>query len=726
MSSEDRNRSASNLAMGQLSGMATRMADNAIRDWLDQKGNARIQLSSERSNADFLVPVWESANTLVFNQAGVRRGSERTTWNGGVGLRYWTDSAWMFGGNAFYDYDQTGRNARYSLGFEARTDYLNLSVNRYFRLTDWQQSPLQGMRDYDERPANGYDVRAKYWLPALPQVGGELVYEKYFGQGIDVGSGTVSSDSLKSSPKVLTTAISYTPFPLFTLRVGKRTGDNSDVFASADFSYRFGLPFNEQLSTDNVSILRSMKGGRYDLVDRRYDIVMQYRKQELVSLTLPPSVSGQALSAINVAAIAKSKYGISRVEWRAPELVASGGQVITTTTPTDVKLILPAWHTPESGKSNTYTLSAVMTDIEGNKTAPAETTITVLASSAAIPRIHISSSSALANGLDAITVEVEIKDVDGKVVPGEKITLSMAGSGNNNTKLQANSSKTMQRVARPKTMQAVSAFPRPVTGCVVNATNNCPEFSIIADEQGHASAFYTHTAAGKYRLTATLDNGNLAVADITFEEYNASAYVSELALTATPSQTIAGRDVNLSLNAIDSKGNPVFGLSSSDISLVSNVVGQKFSRLNWTEDSNIVGGYNARTKMSIAGEHVLTVDVGNKRATANVTVIGDITTATLSGMSTVSDNAVANGTATNSVKAVVQDANGNPLSGMTVRFSADHGASIAATGITGADGSVTVTLTSTTAGLSTVTATVNSSNQSVDTHFIADTASAIL
>ncbi|WP_205516768.1 inverse autotransporter beta domain-containing protein, partial [Morganella morganii] len=31
------------------------------------------------------------------------------------------------------------------------------AANGYFRVTDWHQSKLHEMRDYDERPANGFD-----------------------------------------------------------------------------------------------------------------------------------------------------------------------------------------------------------------------------------------------------------------------------------------------------------------------------------------------------------------------------------------------------------------------------------------------------------------------------------------------------------------------------------------------------------------------------------------
>lgn len=40
------------------------------------------------------------------------------------------------------------------------------------------------MKDYDERPANGYDVRAEAYLPGYPQLGGKLMYEHYQGKNV--------------------------------------------------------------------------------------------------------------------------------------------------------------------------------------------------------------------------------------------------------------------------------------------------------------------------------------------------------------------------------------------------------------------------------------------------------------------------------------------------------------------------------------------------------------
>ena len=85
----------------------------------------------------------------------------------------------------------------------------------------------------------------------------------------------------------------------------------------------------------------------------------------------------------------------------------------------------------------------------------------------------------------------------------------------------------------------------------------------------------------------------------------------------------------------------------------------------------------------------------------------------------VTDNATANGAATNSVKATVTDANGNLLQNQTVSFSADNGASFPLSAQTNALGVVTVSGTSNTAGKSTVTASLNGVTISVDVNFAA-------
>ncbi|WP_139241362.1 Ig-like domain-containing protein, partial [Yersinia ruckeri] len=72
---------------------------------------------------------------------------------------------------------------------------------------------------------------------------------------------------------------------------------------------------------------------------------------------------------------------------------------------------------------------------------------------------------------------------------------------------------------------------------------------------------------------------------------------------------------------------------------------------------------------------------------------------TAANLTVTSDNAVANGTATNGVQARVTDAHSNPVAGQSVSFTATNGATVTTViGTTGADGIATATLTNTAAG----------------------------
>ncbi|WCF11801.1 inverse autotransporter beta domain-containing protein [Edwardsiella piscicida] len=102
------------------------------------------------------------------------------------------------GGNAFYDNDFTGDNKRVGLGAELWTDSFQLSANGYFRLTAWHQS--RDRSDYNERPANGVDLRANGWLPAQPHLGGSLIYEHYFGDNVAL----FGKDHLQRNPYAIT------------------------------------------------------------------------------------------------------------------------------------------------------------------------------------------------------------------------------------------------------------------------------------------------------------------------------------------------------------------------------------------------------------------------------------------------------------------------------------------------------------------------------------------
>ncbi|MCN2440837.1 Ig-like domain-containing protein, partial [Escherichia coli] len=98
----------------------------------------------------------------------------------------------------------------------------------------------------------------------------------------------------------------------------------------------------------------------------------------------------------------------------------------------------------------------------------------------------------------------------------------------------------------------------------------------------------------------------------------------------------------------------------------------------------------------------------------------DVRTAKIADLVVSQDNAVADGSTANTLRARVTDAFGNALTGQTVSVLAGNGATTAPTVTTQPDGTVEISVTSQTAGISAVTATINNSTASQNVTFVAD------
>ncbi|MEN3752117.1 Ig-like domain-containing protein [Mangrovibacter sp. SLW1] len=110
----------------------------------------------------------------------------------------------------------------------------------------------------------------------------------------------------------------------------------------------------------------------------------------------------------------------------------------------------------------------------------------------------------------------------------------------------------------------------------------------------------------------------------------------------------------------------------------------------------------------------------NTTAAKTTSFVADDTTAEIvdGALEITADNAVADNTATNAVKATVTDSNGNPVPGQTVDFSSTvTGVNFTVSGVTDASGVATASLTSSVAGTVPVKAEVNGSSQTVNTTF---------
>lgn len=676
--------SRSQAGMGVITGIANDMASSALRDWMGQSGNTRIQFNSAgEASADLLIPWWDTPSTLLFNQQGVRVNKERTTLNLGLGLRHYLSDHFMLGVNSFYDRDITGNNARFSVGAEAWTHYLKLSANKYQRLTDWHQSPLDAMEDYDERPANGFDLAADAWLPFYPQFGASVKYEKYFGKGIVLDNSASPSD-LRDSPSAVTTTVNYTPIPLLTFKAGHKSGSGSDSFVGLDINYRLGLSWQEQTDRETVKVMRSLPGARYDFVDRNYNIVMQYRKQNLISLSLPASVSAEAASTTVITASVRAKYGLKKIDWRAAELIAAGGS-LSQDSATSVAVKLPKYL--HEGV-NSYTVSAIATDNHGNVSPESTVVINLIPSSTIITLEVKPADNVVANGVDAAQLHAKVTGKSGELLSDHNVRFVVSGIDDS---------------------------------CILKGANNC-EALHITDTSGSAMVPLASTRAGKVTIFSHLDNGNRDSKTLNFIADSTTAEMADL--TIDVNNAVANGNVANKARVLvaDYYGNPI-----GNVPVTFSVAGNATPSTTATvTDSN--GSATVELTSKLAGTVTLTASATGMTKSAELTFVADLRTAKIDDLfATPATELTANGADATVLTAVVKDTNGNRVSGAPVIFNATGGAKLGQTTvISDADGAVRVNLTSTRAGSSTVTATTgeDKTGKQVTVTFISDISTA--
>ncbi|MBN4752215.1 inverse autotransporter beta domain-containing protein, partial [Escherichia coli] len=140
--------------------------------------------------------------------------------------------------NTFIDHDLSRSHTRIGVGAEYWRDYLKLSANGYIRASGWKKSP--DIEDYQERPANGWDIRAEGYLPAWPQLGASLMYEQYYGDEV----GLFGKDKRQKDPHAISAEVTYTPVPLLTLSAGHKQGKSgeNDTRFGLEVNYRIGEP----------------------------------------------------------------------------------------------------------------------------------------------------------------------------------------------------------------------------------------------------------------------------------------------------------------------------------------------------------------------------------------------------------------------------------------------------------------------------------------------------
>ena len=615
--------------------------------------------SLKSSSFEFLHPWYETPDNLVLSQHTLHRTDDRTQTNHGIGWRYFT-SSWMSGVNMFIDHDLTRYHTRTGMGVEYWRDYLKLSGNGYLRLSNWRSAPELD-NDYEARPANGWDLRAEGWLPAWPQLGGKLVYEQYYGDEVAL----FGKDERQNDPHAITAGLSYTPVPLISFSAEQRQGKQgeNDTRIGMELTLQPGHSLQKQLDPAEVAARRSLVGSRYDLVDRNNNIVLEYRKKELVRLTLTDPLKGYDIEAASLQS--------------ADGKVAVSGKDIQVTIP-------PYRFTAMPETDNTYPIAVTAEDSKGNFSRREESMVVVEKPtlSLADSTLSVDLQILLADGKSTSMLTYTARDSSGKPIPG--MTLKTQAKG-----LQDFALSEWKDNGNGTYTQIVTA------GKTSGALSLMPQFN--GDDIAKTPALIAIVANTASRADSTIETDQ--------DNY------------------VAGKPIVVKVTLRDDNGNGVTGRKEllKQTVKVDNTKADAVSA--WTEESE--GIYKASYTAHLIGDKLtaqLTMPGWQTKHSDAFSIAGDKDTAKIAAMQITANNAVARRDH-NTVAVTVRDVHQNLLQGQNVTFTVVNGAAVFADpngGIvtTDKDGIASVNLASDQAVNSLIKAEINGSSQSVEVSFI--------
>lgn len=758
-------------------GWASSQASGAMTDWLSRFGTARITLgvdedfSLKNSQFDFLHPWYETPDNLFFSQHTLHRTDERTQINNGLGWRHFTPT-WMSGINFFFDHDLSRYHSRAGIGAEYWRDYLKLSSNGYLRLTNWRSAPELD-NDYEARPANGWDVRAEGWLPAWPHLGGKLVYEQYYGDEVAL----FDKDDRQSNPHAITAGLNYTPFPLMTFSAEQRQGKQgeNDTRFAVDFTWQPGSAMQKQLDPNEVAARRSLAGSRYDLVDRNNNIVLEYRKKELVRLTLTDPVTGKSGEVKSLVSSLQTKYALKGYNVEATALEAAGGKVVTTGK--DILVTLPAYRftsTPET--DNTWPIEVTAEDVKGNFSNREQSMVVVQAPtlSQKDSSVSLSTQTLNADSHSTATLTFIAHDAAGNPVIGlvlstrhegvQDITLSDWKDNGDGSYTQVLTTGALSgTLTLMPQLNGVDAAKAPAVVNIISVSSSRTHSSIKIDKDRYLSGNpievtvelrdendkpvkeqkqqlntavsidnvkpgvttdWKETTDGVYKATYTAyTKGSGLTAKLLMQSWNEDLHTAGFIIDANP-QSAKIATLSASNNGVLANENAANTVSVNVADEGSNPINDhtvtfavlsgsatSFNNQN-TAKTDVNGLATIDLKSSKQEDNTVEVTLENGvKQTLIVSFVGDSSTAQVD-LQKSKNEVVADGNDSATMTATVRDAKGNLLNDVKVTFNVNSAeAKLSQTEVNSHDGIATATLTSLKNGDYTVTASVSSGSQ---------------
>ena len=584
-------------------------------------------------------------------------------------------------------------------------------------------------------------------------------------------------DDRQSNPHAITAGLNYTPFPLMTFSAEQRQGKQgeNDTRFAVDFTWQPGSAMQKQLDPNEVAARRSLAGSRYDLVDRNNNIVLEYRKKELLRLTLTDPVTGKSGEVKSLVSSLQTKYALKGYNVEATALEAAGGKVVTTGK--DILVTLPAYRftsTPET--DNTWPIEVTAEDVKGNLSNREQSMVVVQAPtlSQKDSSVSLSTQTLNADSHSTATLTFIAHDAAGNPVVGlvlstrhegvQDITLSDWKDNGDGSYTQILTTGAMSgTLTLMPQLNGVDAAKAPAVVNIISVSSSRTHSSIKIDKDRYLSGNpievtvelrdendkpvkeqkqqlnnavsidnvkpgvttdWKETADGVYKATYTAyTKGSGLTAKLLMQNWNEDLHTAGFIIDANP-QSAKIATLSASNNGVLANENAANTVSVNVADEGSNPINDhtvtfavlsgsatSFNNQN-TAKTDVNGLATFDLKSSKQEDNTVEVTLENGvKQTLIVSFVGDSSTAQVD-LQKSKNEVVADGNDSVTMTATVRDAKGNLLNDVMVTFNVNSAeAKLSQTEVNSHDGIATATLTSLKNGDYRVTASVSSGSQ---------------
>ncbi|MBE7967543.1 Ig-like domain-containing protein, partial [Escherichia coli] len=521
--------------------------------------------------------------------------------------------------------------------------------------------------------------------------------------------------------------------------------------------------------------VHSLAGSRYDLVDRNNNIVLEYRKKELVRLTLTDPVTGKSGEVKSLVSSLQTKYALKGYNVEATALEAAGGKVVTTGK--DILVTLPGYRftsTPET--DNTWPIEVTAEDVKGNLSNREQSMVVVQAPtlSQKDSSVSLSTQTLNADSHSTATLTFIAHDAAGNPVVGlvlstrhegvQDITLSEWKDNGDGSYTQILTTGAMSgTLTLMPQLNGVDAAKAPAVVNIISISSSRTHSSIKIDKDRYLSGNpievtvelrdendkpvkeqkqqlnnavsidnvkpgvttdWKETADGVYKATYTAyTRGSGLTAKLLMQNWNEDLHTAGFIIDANP-QSAKIATLSASNNGVLANENAANTVSVNVADEGSNPINDHtvtfavlsgsatcFNNQN-TAKTDVNGLATFDLKSSKQEDNTVEVTLENGvKQTLIVSFVGDSSTAQVD-LQKSKNEVVADGNDSATMTATVRDAKGNLLNDVKVTFNVNSAAAkLSQTEVNSHDGIATATLTSLKNGDYRVTASVSSGSQ---------------